>query len=145
LVNGCTGTLKKVHYWTDSEGLRHATSCEINVPSMTAPDLPNLPHHHIIALQDTINMHFVHPYSHKSCTIRRTQVPITPAFAMMAHRAQGQTMDQAVVDLQSCQCIELAYVMLSRVCSLQGLAILRAFDKRKIQNRLCEDTGREMK
>ena len=52
-------------------------------------------------------------------------------------------MDQAIVDLQSCHGTESPYVMLSRVTSLEGLAILRPFDKRKIQCRQSEDSRRE--
>jgi ATP-dependent exoDNAse (exonuclease V) alpha subunit len=88
-------------------------------------------------------MHFIHPYSHKTCTIRRTQLPISPAFAMTAHKAQGQTVQQAIVDIQSCQSVESVYVMLSRVTTLEGLAILRPFDKQKIQNRMSEDRRKE--
>ena len=133
VVNGCIGTLEKVRYRVDHEGRRHAISCEINAPSTTAPNMPNLPCQHVVALEDTVDMRFVHPYSQKTCTIKRTQVPIVPAFAMTAHKSQGQTMDQAIVDLQSCHGMELLYVMLSQVTSLEGLAILRPFDKQKIQ------------
>jgi len=78
------------------------------------------------------------------CTSRH-QVPVVPAFAMTAHKSQGQTMDQAIVDLQNCRGTESPYVMLSRVTSLEGLAILRPFDKRKIQSRQSEDSRREAK
>ena len=145
VVNGCIGTLEKIRYRVDCEGVRHAISCQINAPSTTAPTLPDLPPQHVVALQDTVDMRFVHPHSHKSCTIKRTQVPIVPAFAMTAHKSQGQTMQQAIIDLQSCHGTESPYVMLSRVTSLEGLAILRPFDKRKIQCRQSEDSRREKK
>lgn len=81
----------------------------------------------------------------KSCIIKRTQLPVVPAFAMTAHKAQGQTMNRAIVDLQGCHGTEAPYVMLSRVKSLEGLIILRPFEKRKIQCRQSEDSRREAK
>ena len=145
VVNGCIGTLEKIRYTVDCEGRCHAISCVVHAPSTSVPNLPNLPPHHVVALQDTVDMRFVHPYSQKTCTIKRTQLPVVPAFAMTAHKSQGQTMDQAIVDLQSCRGTESPYVMLSRVTSLEGLAILRPFDKRKIQSRQSEDSRREAK
>jgi len=145
VVNGCIGTLEKIRYRVDHDGRRHAISCEINAPSTTVPNMPNLPPQHVVALEDTVDMRFVHLYSQKTCTIKHTQVPLIPAFAMTAHKSQGQTMEHAIVDLQSCHGTEAPYVMLSRVTSLEGLAILRPFDKRKIQCRQSEDSRREAK
>ena len=91
------------------------------------------------------DMRFVHPYSHKVCSIKRTQVPIMPVFAMTAHKAQGQTMDKAIVDLESCHGTESQYVMLSRVKSLDGLRILWPFSITKIQCRQSKDPRRELR
>jgi hypothetical protein len=63
---------------------------------------------------------------------------------MMAHKAQGQTLTKAIIDLQSCKGTEAPYVMLSRVKSLKGLLILRPFEKKKIQCRQSEDVRTEM-
>lgn len=145
IVNGCPGTLKRIRFCVDEQGQRHAISCEIEAPTTTCENLPNLAAQHVAALQDTVDMCFIHPHSRKSCTIKRTQLPIIPAFAMTAHKAQGQTMERAIVDLQSCFGTESAYVMASRVKSLNGLAILRPFDKRKIQSRQSEDSRKEAK
>jgi len=43
---------------------------------------------------------------------------------MTAHCAQGQTMEHVIIDLQSCRGTEAPYVMISHVCSLEGLLIL---------------------
>ena len=101
--------------------------------------------HSVVVLQDTTDMRFVHPYSHKVCSIKCTQVPIMPAFAMTAHKAQGQTMDKAIVDLESCHGTESPYVMLLRVKSLDGLRILQPFSITKIQCRQSKDTRRELR
>ncbi|KAG1871665.1 hypothetical protein F4604DRAFT_1498319, partial [Suillus subluteus] len=55
------------------------------------------------------------------------------------HKAQGQTMDNAVIDLSGASRTESPYVMVLRVKSLQGLLILRPFDKSKIMCRQSED------
>ncbi|KAF8064264.1 hypothetical protein FPV67DRAFT_1397973, partial [Lyophyllum atratum] len=62
---------------------------------------------------------------------------------MTAHKAQGQTLTAAIIDLESCYGTESPYVMVSRVTSLDGLLILRPFSKSKIQSRRSEDSRRE--
>ncbi|KAH7872502.1 uncharacterized protein C8R40DRAFT_1013915, partial [Lentinula edodes] len=62
---------------------------------------------------------------------------------MTAHKAQGQTLETAVVDFESCRGTEAPYVMASRVKSLDGLLILRPFQLKKIQCRQSEDSRKE--
>ena len=69
---------------------------------------------------------------HPVLNIRRTQLPLAPAFAMTSHAAQGQTLKRgAVVDL----CIGKgsnplgSYVALTRVASRQHLLIYRPFQR----------------
>ena len=119
-------------------------SCVIEAPNTTGSPLTGIDKQSVVVLQDTTDMKFIHPYSHKVCTIKRTQIPIMPAFAMTAHKAQGQTMDKVIVDLESCHGTESPYVMISRVKSLNGLHILRPFNISKIQCRQSEDTRREL-
>lgn len=73
---------------------------------------------------NSTDMTFVHPFSGKWCLIKHTQVPILLAFAMTAHKAQGQSLPNIIIDLQSCQGTESPYVMVSRVTLLDGLLIL---------------------
>ena len=96
-------------------------------------------------IKDTVNMKFEHPFSHKKCSFKRTQILIIPAFSMTAHKAQGQTLDRVIIDLESCKGTEAPYVMVSRVTSLQGLLILRPLQKKKIQSRQSEDVRQELK
>jgi hypothetical protein len=145
VVNGCTGTLTNIRYRVDAEGNRHALSCVVKTTDTTGEALPHLPDKHVAVLEDTVDMSFVHPHSNKKCTIKRSQVPIVPAFAMTAHKAQGQTLSTAIVDLQSCRGTEAPYVMISRMTSLEGLFILRPFQIKKIQSRPSEDMRRETK
>lgn len=51
---------------------------------------------------------------------------------MTTHQAQGQTLDQVIIDLQSCKGMEVPYVMASHARLLDGLLILQPFDKKKI-------------
>ncbi len=144
IVNGTTGILRKIRYYTDEHGLRHAVSCVVESDTISASPLPGLSIHDAAILEDTTDMHFIHPYSSKKCTIKRTQLPLSPVFAMTTHKAQGQTMKEAIVDIQSCRGTEAPCVMLSRVKSLTGLLILRPFDPKKIQCRQSEDLRLEL-
>jgi hypothetical protein len=128
IVNGSTGVLRKVRYRVDADNRRYITSCIVELPDATFNALPNLPPKHIAVLpNDTEMKSFRHPNSGRSCTLRRYQVPLDAAFAITAHKAQGQTMRRVVVDLSSCVGTEAAYVMVSRCTSLRGLMILRPF------------------
>lgn len=145
IVNGSPGTVKKIRYYIDDAGDRHLTSCVVNIPSASSQTMPGLPMYDMPILSDVTSLKFQHPYTKRTCAIRRTQVPIVPAFAMTAHRAQGQSLSNVIVDLQSCHGTESPYVMISRVRSLEGLVILRPFDKGKVTCRQSEDARRETK
>jgi ATP-dependent DNA helicase PIF1 len=70
----------------------------------------------------------------------RTQIPLRLAFASSIHRAQGQTLDFATIDLEQVFTESQAYVALSRVKSLNGISILRDFDESRIKvNKKCVD------
>ncbi|KAG1887031.1 hypothetical protein F4604DRAFT_1503570, partial [Suillus subluteus] len=56
------------------------------------------------------------------------------------HKAQGQTMQCTIIDLESCSGTEAPYIMLSHVTSLDGLLILCPFNKKKICCRQSKDT-----
>ena len=132
IVNGSTSTLRKVRYRVVDDR-RYLTSCIVELSSITADPLPNLPLNHVAVLPSEVEMKpFRHPKSGRSCTLRRHQVPLDAAFAITAHKAQGQTMKKVIVDLNSCVGTEAAYVMVSRCTSLEGLLVLRPFSLRKI-------------
>lgn len=57
------------------------------------------------------------------------QYPLRAAWAVSVHRAQGMTLDNAVVDLTSCFAPGQAYVALSRVRSAEGLSIHGRIDR----------------
>jgi ATP-dependent exoDNAse (exonuclease V) alpha subunit len=144
IVNGTMGIVKEIRYSINELGERCAKSCVVYVPDMVGPALPNLPPKHAAALAETVDMTFKHSDSHRKCVIRRTQLPLVPAFAMTAHKAKGQT-TEAVVDLESTRGTESPYVMLSRAKSLDGVFILGPFRLATIQRHPSQDVRNEFK
>jgi hypothetical protein len=145
VVNGCIGTLRDVHYTVDEHGNRHARSCVVCLPNKPDVKLTSLAIGEVAVLEDTCSMSFVNPHSGKRCSIKRTQLPIVPAFAITGHKSQGRTLEATITDIQSCRGTESVYVMLSRVTSINNLRILRPFNIKKIQCRPSEDSRQETK
>ena len=68
----------------------------------------------------------------KSFFVYRKQFPVTVAYAVTIHKCQGLSLDCAIVDLSdNVFCARMAYVAMSRVCTLEGLH-LTAFDPKSI-------------
>ena len=115
LVNGSFGYLREFRFSQDEHGVRTLKSCIVEVPDVNCNPLPHLPPGHVAIISDTVGMRpIIHPASGKSCTMRRFQVPLTPGFAMTAHKAQGLTLSRVIIDFASCRGTESAYVMASR-------------------------------
>jgi hypothetical protein len=143
VVNGSQGILRKIRYFEDNEGRRYLKSCVVEIDNADDVDMPHLPKRHFPVLPDTTELKFEHGGSHKRCTIRRKQVPVEPGFAMTVHKAQGQSMRSVIIDLTGCVGTEPPYVMASRATSLDGLMVLRKFDKKQIAKRHSEDMRKE--
>ena len=94
----------------NADGKRHATLCIVDVPDIRGPPMPFPINGYSVALEDTVDMQFTHPYSLKKCMIKHTQVLILPAFAMTAHKSQGQTLPKVVLDLECCHGTEYPYL-----------------------------------
>ena len=68
--------------------------------------------------------------------VTRTQLPLLPAFAMTAHQAQGQTIEEGVIADLRYKAISgamTAYIAMTRVKSRADLLILRPFDAELFQ------------
>jgi hypothetical protein len=64
-------------------------------------------------------------------SIKRSALPLVPAYCITTHKSQGQTLSKVVIDLKlpsETDDIAAVYVPLSRVKRLVDLAILRPFD-----------------
>ena len=145
VVNGSIGTLTNIRYTLNKHGERVAQSCVVHVPNMDGAPMPGLQEKHAPILPDQTVMSFIHPHSNKKCKIERTQLPIVPAFAMTCHKAQGQTLEKVIVDLEGCRGTEAPYVMLSRARSLDGLHILRPFSFARLTTRPSQESRAEFR
>ena len=80
-------------------------------------------------------------------SVKRTQLPITPAYAFTDYKAQGQTMDTVLVDLAKPPTGALsgfgAYVGLSRGRGRKGIRLLREYDHRLFTVHPSENLRRE--
>ncbi|CAF1033917.1 unnamed protein product [Rotaria sordida] len=64
-------------------------------------------------------------------SIKRSALPLVPAYCITTHKSQGQTLNKVIIDLKlpnETDDIAAVYVPLSRVKRLVDLAILRPFD-----------------
>lgn len=113
VVNGSKGSVHRIRYKLDAQGNRTLLSCIVKMPDSDENPLPGLDPHKVPILEDTTSFVVQNPYNNEKFTIQRTQVPIVPAFAMTAHKAQGQTMTRAIIDLASCRGTQAPYVMVS--------------------------------
>jgi len=71
------------------------------------------------------------------------QLPLLPSYAYTDFKSQGRTLTKVIVDLATARGQGI-YVMLSRVKSLQGLAILRYFPANKIFERISSELRDEL-
>lgn len=145
VVNGSQGILKKVRYFEDSEGRRYLKLFIVEITSSDDVEMRHLPKHHFPIFPDTTELKFKHHRSHRQCTIKRRQVRIEPGFAMTLHTAQGRTMKKVIVDLAGFSGTEPPYVMVSRATSLEGLLILRDFERKQVMKHCSEDLRMEFK
>ena len=78
----------------------------------------------------SIDMHWVpilevtRQFRRHQMQVLRRQFPLRPSAAKTIHRCQGDTLNEAVVDLPSCKREHMHYVALSRLRSISGLHIL---------------------
>uniref|UniRef100_A0A1X7V982 ATP-dependent DNA helicase n=1 Tax=Amphimedon queenslandica TaxID=400682 RepID=A0A1X7V982_AMPQE len=70
-------------------------------------------------------------YGKQGVTLQRTQLPLLPCWAATIHKVQGLSLDAAVIDLCPKMFEDgMVYVALSRVRTLQGVALLGLVQKK---------------
>ena len=145
IVNGSIGTVRSISYKSLPNGERSLSHCIVYLPNATAPALPHLAAHEYPIMLESMYICYKGPRrdSH-GISFKRMQIPLIPAFAMTAHKSQGQTLNKAIIDLDSCRGSEAPYVMASRVRSINDLLILRPFDFHKIRCHLSQDLRKEL-
>ncbi|KAG1842477.1 hypothetical protein C8R48DRAFT_786108 [Suillus tomentosus] len=121
IVNGSKGTLKSLRYEVDERGYRFAVCAFVEIPG-SALAIEGLDRLMVPVFPSAIS--FSYFANRKKFTVRRTQLPLLPAWAF--------------TDLN-------IYVMLSRAPKLEGVAILRWFSSRWVNSELQADTRAEMK
>jgi hypothetical protein len=136
LVNGAQGSVHGF-LWPDgtiSGDPPHQTTCPVGIYILldnknVGKILQNSTQHNSILIEP-ITVRF---YGKHNSVFQMTQFPIIPSFASTVHKVQGLTLDRAVIDLgDDLFTTGQAYVALSRVRSLEGLAITK-LSPRKIR------------
>lgn len=142
VVNGAEGVLLNVKYRLTEEGGKIAVCALVKIPgSGTCVDPTLGPDVYPIVPTRT---HFKYSStSEGEFTITRWQLPLLPAYAYTDYKSQGRTLEKAIVDLAECHSLQSLYVMLSRVRSIEGLAILRWFKPTKLYQNLQAEFRRE--
>ena len=144
IVNGSVGTVRSIDFKLLPNGQRHVNHCIVYIPNALAAPMPGLGPHKFPIMPSSVHVRFKGPKCKQSLAFNRLQIPLVPAFAITAHKSQGQTINKAVIDLAACHGTESPYVMVSCVRSLDDLLILHPFPLDKIRCRMSEDSHREL-
>ncbi|KAI0039797.1 hypothetical protein FA95DRAFT_1456442, partial [Auriscalpium vulgare] len=144
VVNGSEGILKDMITGLDADGEPYAVCALVSVPGcgITCPGLPQ----DIVPIFPVAKTFRYRSRSHnKSFSVTREQLPLLPAYAFTDYKSQGRSLDNVIVDVRGCRSSQSLYVMLSRVRTLRGLAILQYFAPEKITKRLPHDLVDELR
>ncbi|TFK81775.1 hypothetical protein K466DRAFT_501558 [Polyporus arcularius HHB13444] len=132
---------------TEKDGLRYASVVYVHIPGAGRYFGPD--HDDVIAIFP-VTSYIRWTIRRKTATspaeilcITRLQPPLLPAYVYTDYKGQGRTLDRAIVDPDSALTLQGVYVMLSRVRSLDGLAILHPFRRSKIEGRISQQLRTE--
>ena len=148
VVNGAIGTIRDIRY-EEVQGIRFPVVVYVQIPGAgrvcgsTGDDV-------VPIFPETSSFRWVKRPAKdddpgEEYSVSRTQLPLLAAYAYTDYKAQGRSLDDALVDPASALSLQGVYVMLSRVRSLQGLGVLRPFPRKKIHDRLSEELRDEMR
>lgn len=144
IVNGVEGVVHDIKFTVDPDGNRYAAVVYLRVQGVEI-DIPGLEEGIVPIFPETMSFDFRFKDGDKIRTrsVTRKQLPLLPAYSYTDFKSQGRTLDRAIVDLYTARG-QGVYVMLSRVKTLKGIAIMRWFPSTKIFQRLSEDMRDEI-
>lgn len=134
-VNGSEGILLDVDVDVDDNGNEYAKCAYVHVKD-SGLHLDGLPPDVVPIYPSSKSYTYRTGGKGKAAThvsISRLQLPLVPAYAYTDYKSQGRSLDRAIVDIASCRRLQSLYVMLSRVRTLDGLALLRPCTKAKFE------------
>ncbi len=117
IINGSISTVRKMFYHEDSNGTLILDCCIVHIPSAQTPQMMGLAVNEYPIFSDMVYVHHCGVKSKQSISFKQTQVPLIPAFAMTAHKSQGQTLDKAIIDLKDCHGTEAGSLSHAFLCS----------------------------
>ncbi len=142
VVNGAVGTVRNIKY-TETDGDRYVSVVYVEIPGAgtyfgeehddVIPIFPASTTFQLVITPKTATTRA------QTVSVTRLQPPLLPAYAFTDYKAQGRSLDAAIVDPDSALSMQGVYVMLSRVRTMNGLAILHPFGARKIEERIPQD------
>lgn len=144
VVNGIEGVVHSIKYTQDEMGTRVASVVYLSVDGVDM-GIPGILSGLVPIFPETVTFDYKYRVGDtiKSRTVSRKQLPLLPSYSYTDFKSQGRTLDRAIVDLATARG-QGVYVMLSRVKTLDGVAILRWFPSTKIYQRLSEDMRNEL-
>ena len=144
VVNGSEGTVRDIVY-EEIDRRRYAVVVYVHIPGSgrvhpTAENdvVPIFPESTTFTWSQRTESGIEHH------TISRIQLPLLPAYAYTDYKSQGRSLDAAIVDPSSASSLQGIYVMISRLRSMAGLAILRPFPESKLTQRLSQELRDEL-
>ena len=160
ITNGTKGIVRSIHFkkeesvvtgYTDNfHYLQHTPDCiVVELDDINVKPLDGLPANHVPIVPQRGSFK-VHVGGKEPVSVNRRHFPLVPRFGCTAHKAQGETLSKAIVDLVQPPFIkhfkiENAYVPLSRVRRLEDLTVLRTFDPNVLKAQVDEDCAAMMK
>lgn len=144
VVNGSEGVVQSVYHNEDSDGNMVAVVAYVLIPGC-GMHLPHLEKNVVPIFPVATRINFTIKVSNHATVkgFTRKQLPLVPAYAYTDFKSQGRTLTNVIVDLYTAKG-QGVYVMLSRVKSISGLAVLRWFPPSKVYDRLSAELRNEL-
>lgn len=139
IVNGREGNVKEIKYRQEN-GYRTALCVYVEIAGVGQVH-DSLPNDVVPIFPTTHSFYWKEAPQGASQRVSRIQIPLVPSYSYTDYKSQGRTLEVAIVDLYSASS---TYVMLSRVKTLKGPAILRPFPARKIATKIAPQLASEL-